>query len=88
MARQTQAVANLLLAAEITFDLLWTLLPPNELMYALDGFEQKRIYRAVNNEYKQEQDGTMSLEVKCSFFDHDGKRIGRAGEPRLMSRNV
>ena len=73
-----EAVGNLLVTCDITFDLIWTLFPPNEVVFALDKLAEKRVYWAHGHEYQKEQDGSLSLYIDCGYVDDDGKKIGRA----------
>ena len=75
-----EAVGELLITCDITFDLIWTLLPPNEIVFTLDKLAEKRVYWAHGHEYQREQDGSLSLCIDCGYVDYDGKRIGRAQE--------
>ncbi len=73
-----EAVGNLLVTCDITFDLIWTLLPPNEVVFALNKLAEKRVYWAHGHEYQKEEDGSLALNIDCGYVDDDGKRIGRA----------
>ena len=75
---EMEAVGNLLVTCDITFDLTWTLFPPNEVVFALDKLAEKRVYWAHGHEYEREQDGSFTLRIDCGYVDDDGKTIGRA----------
>ena len=63
---------------EITFDSLWAILPPNELVFKLDELSEPRVYRALYHKDSSEPTGAKSLEVTCSYVDYDGRKFGVA----------
>ena len=64
---------------EITFDLLWTLFKPNDLVYAVcSGSGSPRCVRFVVGEECIDMFGTKSFNVQCRYLNYDGKRAGQA----------
>lgn len=64
---------------EITFGFLWTLFPPNTLVYGTDHLKQGRIYRVRSSSYKEEQDGSVKFVLVVDYLDSDGEHTGFVG---------
>ena len=70
---------SMLKQQEITFDLLWGLYKPNELIYTTcPGTGQPRCARFVSAEEKVDIHKGKYLGVKCRYLNYDGKRFGEA----------
>ncbi|KAH9220381.1 hypothetical protein DL95DRAFT_329576 [Leptodontidium sp. 2 PMI_412] len=61
---------------EITFSNLWTLFPPNTLVYGTDPLKQDRIYRVKGSRYKEEPDGSTNFILSIDYLDSDGELTG------------
>lgn len=64
---------------EITFDSLWAILPPNELLFTIDQLSEPRVLRFLYS-YVVQKDKDSSDEVYlaiiCNSVDYNGHRFG------------
>ena len=77
-ALETPRIDTLKRNDEITFDSLWAILPPNELIFTTDELSEPCIYRALYHKIKEEPSEGIFLEITCSFVDYNGKTFGIA----------
>ncbi|KAJ4480946.1 P-loop containing nucleoside triphosphate hydrolase protein [Lentinula aciculospora] len=67
---------------EITYDLLWALMPPNSLVYHFHQFtEQPQILLAKEVHYYQPSDRPYYVEIVCDIISNDGNFFGLAQVP-------
>ncbi|KAK3358144.1 P-loop containing nucleoside triphosphate hydrolase protein [Lasiosphaeria hispida] len=59
----------------ITFDHLWTLFPPNTVVYTTDKLKQVKLIRAKSSFYKKHQDGSISFYLSVDYLDSDGRHV-------------
>ncbi|KAI1738087.1 P-loop containing nucleoside triphosphate hydrolase protein [Xylaria scruposa] len=65
-----------LLAGYIVFEMIWTLFPPNVLLYGIDKLGQGRAYRLKDSDYEKKRDGTVSYVLNIDYINTDGKQVG------------
>jgi len=63
-------------ANRITFWLLWTLFPPQTVVYSTDSLNQPRATRVLTTAYYQKQDGSWGFCVSCENIASNGISIG------------
>ena len=74
-----QHLISLLGSGEITFNLLWTLFKPNELVYRkCYGTNKRRCIRFNSGEVKEDNKGDKYFRVKGQYLDFDGKNFNKA----------
>jgi hypothetical protein len=78
-ASKKQRLVSLQDSGEITFDLLWTLFKPNELVYGkCYGTDKRRCIRFKSGEVKKDDEGDEYFRVEGWYLDFDGKTFGEA----------
>ena len=78
-ASTKQRLVSLQDSGEITFDLLWTLFKPNELVYGkCYGTDKRRCMRFKSGEVKKDDEGDEYFRVEGWYLDFDGKTFGEA----------
>jgi hypothetical protein len=60
----------------ITFQYLWSILPPNTLVYAKDIFEQDRVFRTRSHRVEKQEDGSVVLLLSVEHTDSSGTKLG------------
>ncbi|OCL12971.1 P-loop containing nucleoside triphosphate hydrolase protein [Glonium stellatum] len=74
-----QRLVSLQDSGEITFDLLWTLFKPNELVYGkCFGTDKRRCIRFNLGGVKEDDKGDEYFRVEGQYLDFDGKNFGEA----------
>lgn len=61
--------------SRITYKLLWTLYPPNSLIFFLDQLDQPIVARVLSTSY-EDRDGGNQFRVRCDYVDCNGIQIG------------
>lgn len=64
---------------EITFDSLWAILPPNELLFTIDELSEPRVHRLLYSYVVQKPKdslGGVYLAVYCNSVDYNGHVFG------------
>ncbi|VUC28699.1 unnamed protein product [Clonostachys rosea] len=70
---------NVLLAEnKITFETLWSILPPKTLLFSKDEFDQPRVFRLESHEIERKSDGSYVMVLDALYTESDGKQIGVA----------
>ena len=76
-ALETQRIEGLKGNDEITFDSLWAILPPNELIFTFDQLSEPCIYRSLYQQVIHERNSnSVYTEITCSAVDYDGTYFG------------
>jgi len=75
-AKDEENLQSLLKSGKITFETLWAIVPPNELIYTLDALSEPCVYRAARSAVCQMSDGTMSFYIHGRGVDSNGKKLG------------
>ncbi|KAJ6601323.1 P-loop containing nucleoside triphosphate hydrolase protein [Mycena vulgaris] len=72
---------DLLAHQEISYDLLWIIFPPNNLVYHFHPHtEQPQILLARSFEYSKRRDETYYAKIACDVINNDGASFGYARE--------
>jgi hypothetical protein len=71
----------------ITFDHLWTLFPPNTLVYTKDNLNQAKLYRVKSSEYLKHRDGTVEYLLHADYLDSDGRQTGHVRRQKLKTNS-
>ncbi|KUJ06192.1 uncharacterized protein LY89DRAFT_712694 [Mollisia scopiformis] len=72
----TQSMLSLLLTGYITYDLLWALFKPNDLVYTTcSGTHKPRCVRYNFGEEKRTKAGTKYWSLDCSYLDFNGEDL-------------
>jgi hypothetical protein len=62
---------------EITFDLLWTLFPPNAKVNTKDNLlRQQQISKLQKGDYARRQNGSRYYSMDVVYIAHDGEKLG------------
>ena len=62
---------------EITFDSLWAILPPNELLFRIDSLSEPCVFRLLYHYEVHKNDLTeVYIEIVCNSVDYNGKVFG------------
>lgn len=70
-------IQSLLAHGEITYDLLWSLFKPNQLLFTTcSGIHKSRCVRHVCGEEKKNMYGAKYWSLDCRYNDFDGKEFG------------
>lgn len=76
-ALETPRIEGLKGNDEITFDSLWAILPPNELIFTLDQLSEPRVYRSLYHQVVLgSEPNEVYVEITCNAVDHDGRHFG------------
>jgi hypothetical protein len=66
---------------EITFDLLWTVFPPNAAVYTKNNLLQEhQICKLQKGEYGRTETGARFFDLTVKFITHDGTKLGWASQ--------
>jgi hypothetical protein len=66
---------------EITFDLLWTVFPPNTAVYTKNNLLQEhQICKLQKSEYGRTETGARFFDLTVNFISHDGTKLGWASQ--------
>ncbi|KAK0646960.1 P-loop containing nucleoside triphosphate hydrolase protein [Cercophora newfieldiana] len=76
LANEEENLQSLLKSGRITFDTIWAIVPPNELVYTLDSLKQPCVYRAARTVVGRKPDGTIVFRISGRKVDSDGQRTG------------
>ena len=72
-------VVSLLASGEITYDVLWALFKPNDIVYGTClGTRKPRCVIFDSGEVKKLDDGTEYFHIEGRYLDFDGKNFGHA----------
>ena len=72
-------VTSLLACGEITYDVLWALFKPNDIVYGTClGTQKPRCVIFDSGEVKKLDDGTEYFHIEGRYLDFDGKNFGHA----------
>jgi hypothetical protein len=73
------SLASLAVHSEITFDLLWTLFPPNTTVYTKANLlHEHQVLKLKMGEYGSCSNGSKFFSLELKFISHDGAKIGWA----------
>jgi DNA polymerase III delta prime subunit len=76
-ASTIQSLSSLAKHDEITFDLLWTLFPPNAKIHTKDNFlRQQQVLKLRKGDYARRQNGSRYYSMDTVFIAHDGEKLG------------
>ncbi|GAB1314481.1 hypothetical protein MFIFM68171_04691 [Madurella fahalii] len=75
-AKDEENVQSLLRSGRITFDTLWAIVPPNELVYTRDLLSEPCVYRAVNSGVWKNSDGSVVFYILGRMVDSNGETLG------------
>lgn len=82
----SEELAPLLARGEITYDLLWALIRPDEMLLTqCPGTGELRGVRANSGEYVEER-GALKFRVEARHFDFDGERFGEVSARYTMAK--
>jgi hypothetical protein len=70
------SIKSLVSKGHITFDLLWAIFPPNELVYTLDQLSEPCVYRAVDHRVRRKPDGSVIFWIGGRRIDSNGRSLG------------
>lgn len=70
------SLSNLLPENQITFAHLWSIFPPNTIIYGLDTLRNPRAWTARSVEERQDQQGNSWLRINPEHIDYDGIDVG------------
>ncbi|KAK4123302.1 hypothetical protein N657DRAFT_681412 [Parathielavia appendiculata] len=71
----------------ITFEHLWTLLPPNTLAYIKDKLNQAKKYRVKSSVYRKYMDGTEEFPLSVHYLDSDDHQTDYLGRQPLKIKS-
>ena len=71
-----KSISTMLQEKEITFETLWQILRPNELVFWKDELGEPGIYRYESHSVKQDNSGRIYMVIKFKGIDDDGKHFG------------
>ena len=87
-ALETPRIEGLKQNDEITFDSLWAILPPNELLFAFDQLSEPCVYRSLYHQVSQDDEsGLNSLKITCNCVDYNGVFFGTTDSIELQISN-
>jgi hypothetical protein len=69
-------MASLLPERQITFKLLWAILPPGELLFYKDDLSEPRVMRLRESDIVEPMNAPKWRYFECEYFDYDGKIVG------------
>lgn len=67
---------SLVASGRITFDTLWAVTPPNELVYSADALGGPRVHRTIRSGLAQKDDGSVVYYVQGRSVDSNGSVLG------------
>jgi len=67
---------SLLASGRITFDTLWAVTPPNELVYSVDALGGPRVHRTIRSGVERKNDGSIVYYVHGRSVDSNGSVLG------------
>jgi hypothetical protein len=70
------SIKSLVSKGHITFDLIWAIFPPNELVYTLDQLSEPCVLRAVNHHVEKKLDGSVVFCIGGRTIDSNGRILG------------
>lgn len=79
--------AGLISAGLITFNLLWAIFKPGDLVYTIEN-GHKRLYWLRSTSYSESWSKGEYLELKCSYHAFDGTQAGRATRELSIYQNL
>ena len=84
-ALETPRIEGLKQNDEITFDSLWAILPPNELLFAFDQLSEPCVYRSLYHQVlHDENSNVISLQITCNCVDYNGVFFGTTDSRELQ----
>ena len=83
----TRHLESLLQGGEITYDLLWTLFKPNDLVHTTcSGTRKPRCVRFDFGEEKETSSGSKYWNVECRYLHFDGANLGESSIELKISK--
>lgn len=67
---------SLLGTGRITFETIWAIVPPNELVYMVDALNQPCVYRTARSATYSKNDGTVVFCINGRQVDCNGREMG------------
>lgn len=67
---------SLLARRRITFDALWSVTPPNELVYSTGALGGSRVHRVIRSGVSKKDDGSIVYYVRGRSVDSNGSTLG------------
>ena len=61
---------------QITYSVLWTLFPPNTIVYGTDNLRNPRAWLVLGAEEREDRNGNQYLELEPEYIDYDGTDVG------------
>ncbi|KAI9741267.1 MAG: hypothetical protein M1834_002983 [Cirrosporium novae-zelandiae] len=77
-------VEKLLANHEVTFDLLWTIFPPNTIVYGSKMLGQPRAWVSRSIELEEIEADIFQMVLRAEYLDFDGKNLGYVGPTKLV----
>ena len=61
---------------QITYPVLWTLFPPNTIVYGTDNLRNPRAWLVLSAEEQEDRNGNQYLQLEPEYIDYDGTDVG------------
>lgn len=61
---------------EITWEKIWAIMPPSNLIFTIDEMHEPRIYKTKTCRKIRLENGAYAWNVECEGFDFDGRKLG------------
>ncbi|KAK4445210.1 ATP-dependent zinc metalloprotease YME1 [Podospora aff. communis PSN243] len=75
-SNEEENIKSLLASGRITFETLWAVVPPNELVYTVDALNQPCVYRAARTSVIKKPDGAIVFCINGRQVDSNGQKTG------------
>lgn len=70
------SLSKLLPNKQVTYPILWTLFPPNSIVYSTDQLRNPRAWLVRSVEEKEDNNGNQWLQLLPEHIDYDGTNVG------------
>lgn len=80
------SLSNLLPNKQITYPVLWTLFPPNTIVYSTDQLRNPRAWLVRSTEEREDSNGNQWLQLEPEHIDYDGTHVGTVSSDPLKIR--
>ena len=78
------SLSTLLPNKQITYPVLWTLFPPNTIVYATDKLRNPRAWLVLGAEEQEDRNGNQYLQLEPECIDYDGTDVGTVSSEALQ----
>ena len=78
------SLSTLLPNKQITYPVLWTLFPPNTIVYSTDQLRNPRAWLVLGAEYREDLHGNQYLQLEPECIDYDGTDVGTVSSEPLQ----